>query len=345
MKVLKKNKVFIIAEAGVNHNGSMILAKKLIDAAIEAKVDAVKFQTFVSEEVISVNAEKADYQKNTTGLKENQLEMVKKLELSFNDFHELKKYCEDKGIMFLSTAFDMSSIDFLKTLKMGLWKIPSGEITNLLYLEKIGSFNEEVIFSTGMSSITDIEKAIEILVNSGTKKDNITVLHCNTEYPTPMSDVNLKAMNTIRQTFGVNVGYSDHTLGTEVSIAAVAMGANVIEKHFTLDNSMEGPDHIASLEPSELIELVKGIRNIESALGSSIKSPSDSERKNINIARKSIHLAKDIKKGDFLTIGNLTSKRPGDGISPLLIKEFLGLEVKNDIKKDSKLQYKDIEWK
>lgn len=345
MSILQKDKVFIIAEAGVNHNGSMDLAKKLIDAAVEAKVDAVKFQTFVSKNVISKYAEKAEYQKTTTGGNEGQLDMVKKLEMSFADFIELKKYCEFKGIMFLSTPFDMDSIEFLETLKMGLWKVPSGEITNLPYLQKIGSYNEEVIFSTGMSTLGDIENALEILVNSGTSRDNITILHCNTEYPTPMHDVNLKAMLTIKNAFGVNIGYSDHTLGIEVSLAAVALGATVIEKHFTLDKSMEGPDHLASLEPDELTALVVGIRNIENALGSAIKVPSASESKNIKIARKSIHLSKDIKAGHIFTMSDLTVKRPGDGISPLFINEIVGCVAKNDLLEDTLLSFKDIEWK
>jgi N,N'-diacetyllegionaminate synthase len=345
MSILKKDKVFIIAEAGVNHNGSMDLAKKLIDAAVEAKVDAVKFQTFISENVISKYAEKAEYQKSTTGVEENQLEMVKKLELSFNDFIELKAYCESKGIMFLSTPFDMDSIEFLETLKMGLWKVPSGEITNLPYLQKIGSFGEEVIFSTGMSTLGDIENALDILVKSGTARENITILHCNTEYPTPMGDVNLKAMQTIKSAFGVNIGYSDHTLGIEVSVAAVALGAAVIEKHFTLDKTMSGPDHLASLEPAELTAMVESIRNIEKALGSAVKLPSASESKNINIARKSIHLSKDIKKGHVFTMSDLTVKRPGNGMSPLFINEVVGCVAKEDLLEDSILNFKDIEWK
>jgi len=345
MDILQKNRVFIIAEAGVNHNGSIELAKKLIDAGVEAKVDAVKFQTFIAENVISKYAEKADYQKDTTGGDESQLEMVKQLELSFEDFKELKTYCEQKGIMFLSTPFDMDSIKFLETLKMGLWKIPSGEITNLPYLQKIGSYNEKIIFSTGMSTLGDIENAIDILVKAGTSRENITILHCNTEYPTPMDDVNLKAMQTIKNAFGVNVGYSDHTLGIEVPIAAVALGATVIEKHFTLDKSMKGPDHLASLEPNELKLMVQGIRNIEEALGTAIKLPSASESKNIKIARKSIHLAKDIKKGHLFGMDDLIIKRPGNGISPLFINEIIGCRAKSDLLEDSILNFKDIEWK
>ncbi|MEH7890011.1 N-acetylneuraminate synthase [Elizabethkingia meningoseptica] len=345
MDILQKNRVFIIAEAGVNHNGSIELAKKLIDAGVEAKVDAVKFQTFIAENVISKYAEKADYQKDTTSSDESQLEMVKQLELSFEDFKELKTYCEQKGMMFLSTPFDMDSIKFLETLKMGLWKIPSGEITNLPYLQKIGSYNEKIIFSTGMSTLGDIENAIDILVKAGTSRENITILHCNTEYPTPMDDVNLKAMQTIKNAFGVNVGYSDHTLGIEVPIAAVALGATVIEKHFTLDKSMKGPDHLASLEPNELKLMVQGIRNIEEALGTAIKLPSASESKNIKIARKSIHLAKDIKKGHLFGMDDLIIKRPGNGISPLFINEIIGCRAKSDLLEDSILNFKDIEWK
>lgn len=343
--ILKEDKVLIIAEAGVNHNGDVDLAKKLIDAAVAAKVDIVKFQTFISENVISKYAEKASYQKNSTDEMENQLDMVKKLELSFDDFIELKKYCEDKNIMFLSTPFDMDSIEFLRSLKMGLWKVPSGEITNMPYLQKIGSFNEEVILSTGMSTLGEIEKALEILIRSGTQKENITILHCNTEYPTPLGDVNLKAMLTIRNAFDVNVGYSDHTLGIEVSLAAVALGARVIEKHFTLDKSQSGPDHSASLEPHELINMVDGIRNIESALGTGVKLPSLSESKNIEIARKSIHMVKNKKKGDIFTMDDLTIKRPGTGISPLFIDEIVGCMAKVDLEEDMVLNFKDIEWK
>lgn len=343
--IINKNKVFIIAEAGVNHNGSMDLAKKLIDAAVDGKVDAVKFQTFIAENVISKFAEKADYQKASTGHNESQLDMVKKLQLSFNDFIELKKYCETKGIMFLSTPFDMPSVDFLSTLKMGLWKIPSGEITNMPYLQKIGSFNEEVIFSTGMSTLADIENAIALLINAGTSKNNITVLHCNTEYPTPMSDVNLKAMITIKNAFDINIGYSDHTLGIEIPIAAVALGATVIEKHFTLDKSLPGPDHKASLEPLELKAMVESIRNIEAALGTGTKIPSESEKKNMTIARKSIHLVKNVCKGTVLTISDLTIKRPGNGISPMFLNQIIGCTTKNDLIEDSILHFKDIDWK
>lgn len=342
---VEKGKVFIIAEAGVNHNGDIQLAKKLIDKAVEAKVDAVKFQTFIAENVISKYAQKAEYQKGTTGNDESQLEMVKKLQLGFDDFTELKKYCESSKIQFLSTPFDLQSIDFLKTMNMGLWKIPSGEITNVPYLQKIGSYKEEVIFSTGMSTLGEIETALDILVKAGTLKENITILHCNTEYPTPMKDVNLRAMITIKNTFGVNVGYSDHTLGIEVPIAAVALGALVIEKHFTLDKTLYGPDHKASLDPIELKNMVRDIRNIEEALGNGIKTPSESERKNKEIARKSIHLQRNVKKGETIEQKDLSIKRPGNGISPILLSEIIGCVAKIDLQEDTMLHLKDIEWK
>lgn len=337
--------IFIIAEAGVNHNGDMKLAKQLIDAAVDAGVDAVKFQTFIAENVISKFAEKAEYQKESTGGNESQLDMVKKLQLNFNDFVELKKYCEQKGIMFLSTPFDLKSVDFLKTLNMGIWKIPSGEITNLPYLKKIGSYKEKIIISTGMATLGDIEKALGILVDAGTKKQDITVLHCNTEYPTPMKDVNLKAMFTIKNAFDIEIGYSDHTLGTEIPVAAVAMGATVIEKHFTLNKQLPGPDHQASLDPIELKEMVKLIRNVELALGTGIKLPSASEKKNINIARKSIHVTKDVKKGHQLSLNDLTIKRPGNGLSPLMLEDVVGCVIKRDIPEDGILNFNDLEWK
>lgn len=266
------NNVFIIAEAGVNHNGSLKLAKELIDVACEAGVDAVKFQTFKTENLVSTNASKAEYQKKTTGNEESQFDMIKKLELDIDTHNELISYCKEKNVMFLSTPFDHDSIDLLNHLGLEIFKIPSGEITNLPYLRHIGMLNKKVILSTGMADIGEIEDALDILTDAGTKKENITVLHANTEYPTPYEDVNLKAMVTIGKTFDIDFGYSDHTLGIEVDIAAVAMGACCIEKHFTLDKTMEGPDHKASLEPKELIEMVKSIRNIELALGSNIKT-------------------------------------------------------------------------
>jgi len=336
-------KTFIIAEAGVNHNGSLELAKKLIDVAVDTGADAVKFQTFKAENVVSSVAPKAEYQLKTTNNQETQLEMIKKLELSFEDFKKLKNYCDEKGIMFLSTPFDIESARFLKELELEIFKIPSGEITNYPLLKEIGSYKKKVILSTGMADLGEIEDALDILIESGTKREDITVLHCNTEYPTPMEDVNLKAMLTIKEAFKVNVGYSDHTLGIEVPIAAVALGATVIEKHFTLDKNLPGPDHKASLEPDELKALVKAIRNIEKALGSGIKKPSKSEIKNIPIARKSIVAKRDIKKGEILTEENITTKRPATGISPMMWKQVIGKKALKDIKADKPLEFGDIE--
>lgn len=341
--MIQKNKVFIIAEAGVNHNGSLELAKKLVDVAVEANADSVKFQTFVAENVISSQAKMADYQLANTGKVESQLEMVKKLELKFNDFIELKKYCETKGILFLSTPFDLQSIAFLKTLNLPIMKIPSGEITNLPYLRKVGEMSTNVIVSTGMSTMEEIEAMIKILVSSGTSKDKITLLHCNTEYPTPMKDVNLCAISTLKSAFGVNVGYSDHTLGIEIPIAAVAMGATVIEKHFTLDKTMEGPDHRASLDPNELKAMVASIRNIEIALGNGKKTPSESEMKNMVIARKSIHLKTGLLKGHILQEIDLIMKRPGDGISPMLIEKILDCKLNSDFPEDHMLKWDDLD--
>lgn len=326
--------VFIIAEAGVNHNGSTKLAKQLIDVASEAGADAVKFQTFKTENLVSKGAQKAEYQKQTTDSDETQFEMIKKLELDVDTHHELIAYAKEKNIMFLSTPFDLDSVDLLVSLGLEIFKIPSGEITNLPYLRKIGSLNKKIVLSTGMSYMREIGDALDILVSSGTKKENITVLHANTQYPTPMEDVNLNAMQNISKTFDVAYGYSDHTLGIEVDIAAVALGASVIEKHFTLDKTMDGPDHKASLEPYELIAMVKAIRNIEIALGSSEKEPSNSESKNITVARKSIVASSTIKKGEIFSEQNLAIKRPGNGISPMKWDEMLGTKAKKDYKAD-----------
>lgn len=328
------NKVFIIAEAGVNHNGSIELAKKLIDVARDAGVDAVKFQTFKAEKLVSKKAQKAAYQKQTTEAQESQYEMIKKLELDRETHLELINYCQEKRIMFLSTPFDHDSINLLKDMGLEIFKIPSGEITNLPYLRAIGGLNKQVILSTGMADIGEIEDAVDVLICSGTNKDNITVLHANTEYPTPMCDVNLKAMETIAHTFKVKVGYSDHTLGIEVPIAAVAMGAMVVEKHFTLDKTMAGPDHKASLEPDELKAMVSSIRNIEKALGNGIKKPSPSEIPNMDIARKSIIALKSIAKGEKFTAGNIGIKRPGNGISPMRWDEVIGSSAQKDYQED-----------
>lgn len=325
------NKVLIIAEAGVNHNGSMQVAKQLVDKAVEAGVDIIKFQTFKSEKLVSKAAKQAEYQLRNIGEKdEGQLAMLRKLELSVEDHYELIQYCKERNIRFGSTAFDMESIELLHSLNMGFWKIPSGEITNYPYIKKIASFKENVILSTGMCELFDIEAVLNLLLEEGLTKEQITVLHCNTEYPTPYPDVNLKAMLEISEKFGVQIGYSDHTKGIEVAIAAVALGATVIEKHFTLDKNMEGPDHKASLEPNELKDMVSAIRNIEQALGTGHKTISESERKNIEIARKSIVAACLIKKGELFTEDNLTVKRPGNGLSPMCWNEVIGTKAIKD---------------
>lgn len=331
--------VLIIAEAGVNHNGTLELAKQLIDKAVEAGVDIIKFQTFKSEKLVSKAAKQAEYQQRNIGKKdEGQLAMLKKLELSQADHEELIAYCNEKCIRFFSTAFDMDSIDYLHSLNMGLWKIPSGEITNYPYLRKIAQYQEPVILSTGMCELADIEAALNVLLQFGVKKEQITILHCNTEYPTPFTDVNLKAMLEISEKFGVQIGYSDHTKGIEVTIAAVALGATVIEKHFTLDKNMEGPDHKASLEPDELKTMVRAIRNIEQALGSGHKTISESERKNIEIARKSIVAARPIEAGELLTEENLTVKRPGNGISPMRWNEVVGTRAVQSFNEEDPIQ-------
>lgn len=324
--------VLIIAEAGVNHNGSLDIAKILVDKAVEAGVDIIKFQTFKAEKLVSKSAKKADYQKKNIGSSadDSQYNMLKKLELSEQDHQELMAYCIKKGIRFWSTAFDFDSIDYLHSLNLGLWKIPSGEITNYPYIKKIAQYHEPVILSTGMCELSDIAAAVNVLQKNGVQKNQITILHCNTEYPTPYEDVNLLAMQQIQKEFDVAVGYSDHTKGIEVPIAAVALGASVIEKHFTLDRNMEGPDHKASLEPDELKAMVSAIRNIEKALGTGKKAVSESERKNIAIARKSIVAACPIKNGDLLTEDNLTVKRPGTGISPMQWEKVIGTKAIKD---------------
>ncbi len=331
----KLNKVFIIAEAGVNHNGSIEIAKKLIDVAVNSGVDAIKFQTFKATNLVIMNAQKANYQKeNMNDGDESQFNMLKKLELDIGTHKELISYCNSKNIMFLSTPFDHDSIELLNNLGLEIFKIPSGEITNLPYLRHIGKLNKQVILSTGMADIGEIEDALDVLIESGTKKDNITILHANTMYPTPMEDVNLKAMITIGNTFDCKYGYSDHTLGIEVDIAAVAMGASCIEKHFTLDKTMDGPDHKASLEPTELIAMVKAIRNVELALGSSVKKPSKSEKPNISIARKSIVAKFKIQKGETFTENNITIKRPANGMNPMRWDDIIGTIANKNYDKD-----------
>ena len=321
---LKERKTLVIAEAGVNHNGSLDMAQELIEAAADVGANIVKFQTFTADAIVSKEAEKAEYQKETTSTKESQYEMIKKLELDKEAHLELMAYCKQKGIEFLSSPFDHKSIDMLDELGLKRFKIPSGEITNLPYLRHIGRYGKPIILSTGMATLKEVEDALNVLEESGAPKIQITVLHCNTEYPTPMEDVNLKAMITIRNELGVNIGYSDHTLGIEVPIAAVAMGATIIEKHFTLDRILPGPDHTASLEPNELKAMVTAIRNIEKAIGDGEKKPSLSEAKNVSVARKSIVAMIPIKKGELFTEENLTVKRPGTGISPMEWDNVIG---------------------
>lgn len=331
-------KTLIIAEAGVNHNGHFDVAVKLVDAAVDAGVDYVKFQTFRADKLVTKKANKAQYQQQTTGKTESQLDMLKKLELSEEAHLELLKYCQQKNIGFLSTAFDLDSIDLLKKLGIRLGKIPSGEITNLPYLRKMAANFDQLIVSTGMTDMEELKQALQALEKAGCSKDRITVLHCNTEYPTPYEDVNLNAMLTIQKTFNVPVGYSDHTKGIEVPIAAVALGAVVIEKHFTLDRNMEGPDHKASLEPDELAQMVASIRNIEKSLGSALKTPSPSELKNKSIARKSIVAATTITAGELFSTDNLTVKRPGSGISPMRWDEVIGQKARKNFEADDLIE-------
>lgn len=330
----------IIAEAGVNHNGSIDIARQLVDKAVEAGVDIIKFQTFKAEKLVSKSAKQAEYQKKNIGSTsdDSQYNMLKKLELSEQDHQELMTYCKERGIQFFSTAFDLESIDYLHSLNLGLWKIPSGEITNYPYIKKIAQYHEPVILSTGMCEMDDISAAMDVLCKNGVERSQITILHCNTEYPTPYKDVNLLAMQQIKKEYQVSVGYSDHTKGIEVPIAAVALGASVIEKHFTLDRNMEGPDHKASLEPEELKAMVSAIRHIEQALGNGHKQISESERKNIAIARKSIVAACSIKKGEMLTEQNLTVKRPGTGISPMRWEEVIGTKAIKDFAEEDLIE-------
>ena len=336
-------KTFIIAEAGVNHNGDINLAYKLIDSAVEAKVDAIKFQTWKTENLITKNVEKAEYQKQTTKDNESQFDMIKKLELPFDDFRKLKTYCDSKGIEFMSTCVDKESLDFLLSIGLNKIKTSSSDLTNYPFLKNIAIYNTDLIISTGMSDLNDIQNSLNVLCKYGQNLDNVTILHCNSEYPTPMNDVNLKAMNTIRSAFDVEIGYSDHTLGIEVPIAAVALGAKVIEKHFTLDRKLPGPDHSASLEPDELKQMVKSIRNIEKALsGDGEKKLSKSESKNVSIVRKSIHLKKDLSKGHVITEEDILVLRPGDGISPMEWNNIIGNELLEDKSMFDKLSYSDL---
>lgn len=327
--------IFIIAEAGVNHNGSLDTAMKMVDVAVAAGADAVKFQTFKADRIITSRAPKTNYQQEATAHDESQLEMVRKLELDESAHERLFKYCRDKGILFFSSPFDLESIDLLNRLGMEIFKIPSGEITNLPYLRKLGALKKRLILSTGMADLGEIEDALDVLIESGTSLEKITVLHCNTEYPTPFEDVNLKAIVTIGTAFpGIQVGYSDHTPGIEVPIAAVALGATVIEKHFTLDRTMKGPDHRASLEPDELKAMVTTIRNIEKTMGDGIKKPSPSELKNREVVRKSIVASRNIKKGEILSLNNISVKRPGTAISPMHWDDVIGEMADRDFKTD-----------
>jgi N,N'-diacetyllegionaminate synthase len=332
------HKTLIIAEAGVNHNGDMDIACKLIDAAVDSGVDIIKFQTFSAERLVTKDAQKASYQKVTTTADESQFSMLKALELSHEQHIFLREYCNKRGIEFFSTAFDLEGLDYLMALGFNKTKIPSGEITNLPYLRKVGGFGKEVILSTGMSSLEEVGAAIKVLERAGTPRQLITVLHCNTEYPTPFSDVNLLAMCSIQNAFDVKVGYSDHTMGIEVAIAAVALGAEVIEKHITLDRNMSGPDHLASIEPHELKQMVISIRNIEAALGDDIKKPSASELKNRPAARKSIVALRNIAKGEIFDEKNLTVKRPGTGISPMQWDGVLGRPASRDFIADELIE-------
>lgn len=329
-------RTLIIAEAGVNHNGDINIAKKLVDAAADAGVDYVKFQTFKADKLVNKDAKQADYQIENTGVVESQYQMLKRLELTDENHHILIDYCDKKGVKFLSTAFDFESIEFLKD-KLDFYKIPSGEITNLPYLIKVAKLKLPIVMSTGMANMQEVKEALAVLIAHGINKEDVTILHCNTEYPTPMKDVNLLAMKTIEKELGVEIGYSDHTLGIEIPIAAVTLGATVIEKHFTIDKTMEGPDHKASLEPNELKAMVAGIRAIELAMGNGIKTPSESEQKNIKVARKSLVALTDIKEGEVFNESNITVKRPGTGISPMKWNEVLGSRATRNYKADELL--------
>lgn len=337
------SRIFVIAEAGVNHNGNLEIAKKMIDVAARAGADAVKFQTFKADTLVRKDAVKAAYQQeNATDKQESQYEMLKKLELTKQMHQELIQACADKGILFLSTPFDIYSIQMLTDCGITIMKVPSGEITNYPYLREIGRTGKPVILSTGMCELREVKDAVRVLKENGSSE--ITLLHCNTEYPTPMQDVNLRAMQTLREETGLPVGYSDHTQGIEVPIAAAAMGAVVIEKHFTLDRNMEGPDHKASLEPGELQAMVQAVRNIETAMGDGDKRPSASELKNRDVARKSIVAKKDIRKGEMFTEENLTAKRPGSGISPMQWNDVIGLKADRDYEQDEMIAIQVCKW-
>lgn len=331
------SKVLIIAEAGVNHNGDMELAKKLVDAAADAGADYVKFQTYKTDALLLETAEKAGYQKKIMGESENQYEMLKKLELCENNHVVLIEHCESRNVKFLSSPFDLDSIDLIAKLNLDFIKVPSGEITNFPYIRKVGGAGKKILLSTGMSNLGEIEAALNLMVDSGADMDQISVMHCNTEYPTPPKDANLRAISTIQNAFNVKVGYSDHTLGVEAAIAAVSMGATVIEKHITLDKNMSGPDHMASMDPEDFKQFVQCIHNVEAMLGGGLKRPSQSEKKNITIARKSIVASKAISKGEPFGEGNLTTKRPGDGVSPMRWNDVVGKVAHREYSVDEKI--------
>jgi N-acetylneuraminate synthase len=331
------NNVFIIAEAGVNHNGDIILARRLVDAAVQAGVDAVKFQTWKTELLVTKDAKQAVYQSDNTGIVESQFDMLKRLELSYANFRDLKTYCDASNIVFMSTPDEIESADFLTGLQ-SIFKIGSGELTNLPFLRHVGKLNKEIILSTGMGDLGEIEDALNVLISAGTAKERITVLHATTEYPCPIAEVNLNAMNSIRNAFQIRVGYSDHTKGIEIPIAAVAMGACVIEKHFTLDRNLPGPDHKASLEPDELKAMVRAIRNIEVALGDGVKHVTQSEARNKSVARKSLVASQVIRAGESFGVNNIVAKRPGTGISPMRWDEVMGLYARRDFAVDELIE-------
>ncbi len=337
---MNNSHTIIIAEAGVNHNGSLALAKQLVDKAAEAGADYIKFQSFRAERLVTKSAVQAEYQRHNTGKSnQSQYQLLKKLELSIESHKILLRYCQERGIHFFSTAFDFESMDLLHSLRLGMWKIPSGEVTNYPFLKRVAAYNEKTILSTGMSEMEDVRSAVTALYRNGLAKENLVVMHCNTEYPTPFEDVNLKAMVSLHDEFGVDVGYSDHTRGIEVAVASVALGASVIEKHFTLDHDMEGPDHKASLEPDELKAMISAIRNVERAVGGDgVKHISESERKNMAVARKSIVASRGICRGEMLTEGNLTVKRPGTGISPMKWEQVIGTRAVRDFQEDELIE-------
>ncbi len=334
--------VYIIAEAGVNHNGLLETALKMVEIAAKAGANAIKFQTFTADKLVSKSAQKASYQKKTTDQEESQQEMLRKLELTRADHIELLKHAESNKIQFLSTPFDLESIDLLTSLGLQIFKIPSGEITNLPYLRKIGRLKKKIILSTGMSTLSEVGDALDILIAEGTKKEDIILLHATTEYPAPFEEVNLKALVTLKEKFGIRTGYSDHTLGITIPVAAVAIGACAIEKHFTLDRNMNGPDHKASLEPTELEQMVIAIRNTERAMGDGVKNPTLSEIPNIVVVRKSIHYSDNLRQGHILTEEDLVMKRPGDGLSPMIMEELISRKLGRDVSADTKAKWEDL---